>query len=183
MPKQPLKSNEEKAGDDPATQNAELKSSLDFTKTMTDHIAVFIIRVLGNMMFLIACMIFFTIWITWNLNLLKPLKSFDPFPFPELQMIVSVFAIVLSVSVLINQNRQGRIESIRQQIEFEVNVRAEEEITKILNMVHEIHQKMGLEDKHDEDLELMKERTDLKQIYQTLTDKESENESLINSTE
>ena len=32
-----------------------------------------------------------------------------------------------------------------------MNVRAEDEITKILNMVHEIHKKMGLEDKHDEE--------------------------------
>ncbi len=113
------------------------------------------------------------------MNFFKPLKSFDTFPFYTLQMVVSLFAIVLSVCVLINQNRQGRIEKIKQQIEFEINVRAEDEITKILNMVHETHQKMGLEDIHDEDLELMKERTDIRQIHQTLTDKEFQGESLI----
>ncbi len=183
MSKNTTVNNEEQDSNDPVNRNSRLKSSLDFTKTKTDHIAVFIIQVLGNMKFLVGCIIFFIIWISWNLNFLRPLKPFDPFPFPELEMVVSLFAIVLSVSVLINQNRQGRIEKIKQQIEFEVNVRAEEEITKILNMVHEIHMKMGLENKHDHELEIMKERTDLKQIHQTLSDKESQNESLLHSME
>lgn len=171
--------NNNKAENKSINQEYMLKSSLDFTKTWTDHFAVFIIRVFGSIGFLASCIIFFILWISWNLNFFKPLKSFDTFPFYTLQMVVSLFAIVLSVCVLINQNRQGRIEKIRQQIEFEINVRAEDEITKILNMVHEIHQKMGLEDKHDEDLEIMKERTDIKQIHQTLNDKESERESLL----
>ena len=150
----------------------ELKSSLDFTKTRTDHITVFIINVLGSMKFLLSCFIIFTVWICWNINML-PLKPFDPFPFPILEMAVSLFAIILSVSVLINQNRQGRIETIRQQVEFEVNVRAEEEITKILNMVHEIHQHLGINTTTDQQLEEMKEPTDIKQIHRAIDDIES----------
>ncbi|WCT14818.1 DUF1003 domain-containing protein [Mucilaginibacter jinjuensis] len=155
----------------------ELKSSLDFTKTRTDHITVFIIDVLGSMKFLLSCFIIFAVWICWNINLFPLLKPFDPFPFPILEMAVSLFAIILSVSVLINQNRQGRIETIRQQVEFEANVRAEEEITKILNMVHEIHQRMGITTVTDQQLEEMKEPTDIKQIHKAIDDIES-NESI-----
>jgi uncharacterized membrane protein len=151
----------------------ELKSALDFTKTRTDHIAVFIIEVLGSMKFLLSCFAIFALWICWNINLIPHLKPFDPFPFPILEMAVSLFAIILSVSVLINQNRQGRIETIRQQVEFEVNVRAEEEITKILNMMHEIHQKLGINTSTDQQLEEMKEPTDIKQIHRTVDDMES----------
>jgi uncharacterized membrane protein len=157
-------------------QESNLKSSLDFTKTKADHFTLFILRVFGSIAFLVACSLFFMLWILWNLNLLTPLKPFDSFPFPLLEMVVSLFAIILSVSVLINQNRQGKIERLRQQIEFEVNVRAEEEITKILNMVHEIHQKLGLEDKQDKELEMMKARTDIRQIHEALNEKEAEND-------
>ena len=150
-------------------QPQEIKSSLDFTRSTTDHIAVFVIRTLGSMLFLMCCLILFTIWICWNTGLLNPLKPFDPFPFPILEMAVSIFAIVLSVSVLINQNRQGKIEKISKQVEFEINVRAEHEITKVLTMLHEIHLKLGLnEHKTDEELEEMKEPIDIKQLHHAI---------------
>ena len=150
-------------------QPQEIKSSLDFTKTVTDHIAVLIIRTFGSMLFLMCCLILFTVWICWNMGLLHPLKPFDPFPFPILEMGVSIFAIILSVSVLINQNRQGRIEQISKQVEFEINVRAEHEITKVLTMLHEIHLKLGLgEQKIDTELEEMKEQIDIKQLHQAI---------------
>jgi uncharacterized membrane protein len=143
-----------------------LKSSLDFTKTHADHFAVFVANILGSITFLIICIITFVIWITYNLNAPKP---FDPFPFPILEMAVSIFAIILSVSVLINQNRQGRMDKISQQVEFEVNVRAEEEITKMLTMLHEIQQKLGISTHSgDKELEEMKSSTDVKEIHKNI---------------
>ena len=145
-------------------------------RSLTDQIAVFITDTLGSMKFLVFCILLFSLWICLNLHFLPPLKPFDPFPFPILEMLVSLFAIVLSVSVLINQNRQGKIEKIRRQVEFEVNVRAENEITKILNMLHEMHQRMGLDTKEDKELEEMKETTDVKLIHQALDEMESKND-------
>ena len=56
------------------------------------------------------------------------------------------------------------MENIRAQVEFEVNVRAENEITKILEMLHDIQIKLGI-DKHDPQLEKMKETTDLDLLH------------------
>ena len=151
-------------------EDPQLKSALDFTKTGVDKFAVFLVEMLGSIKFLLSCILIFVIWICWNLNFFYPLKPFDPFPFPILELAVSMFAIILSVSVIINQNRQGRIEKIRQQVEFEINVRAEGEVTKMLNMLHEIHRKLGLNSKTDRELEEMKAPTDIKQIHQTLDD-------------
>lgn len=148
-------------------RDTELRSSLDFTKTRTDKLSVFIVEILGSIKFLLFCMSLFVLWICWNLNLMG-LKPFDPFPFPILEMTVSLFAIILSVSVLINQNRQGRMDKIRQQVEFEVNVRAEEEITKMLNMLHTIHQKLGINSNDDKELEEMKENMDVKEIHKSI---------------
>jgi uncharacterized membrane protein len=75
--------------------------------------------------------------------------------------------------VLINQNRQGHMDKVRQQVEFEVNVRAESEITMVLNMLHEIHQKLGLKTEEDKELQEMKARTDVKQIHQTIDEEQS----------
>jgi len=157
--------NNNKSGN--STEEQELKSNLDFEKTAVDHFTVFIVSLLGSMGFLLGCILFFFCWIIGNVHIL-PIKPFDPFPFPILEMTVSLFAIILSVSVLINQNRQGIIEDIRNKVEFEVNVRAESEITKILNMLHDIQQHLGLDTGNDKELEEMKAETDIKQIHDTL---------------
>ena len=143
----------------------EIKSALEFNKTRIDHFAIFMTNGLGSIYFLLSCVIFFCIWIGWNM--LNP-KSFDPSPFSILEMLVSLFAIILSVTVLINQNRQRKMDKIQQQVEFEVNVRAEEEITKVLNMLHDIQIKLGIQNLHDKELEQMKEIIDIKEIHKNI---------------
>jgi len=133
-----------------------LKSFLSFEENKSDRHVRFITSLFGSAGFLGFCIVFFVCWIALNLKVFPFLTPFDPFPFPVLEMTVSLFAVILSVSVLINQNRQGRIDKIRQQVEFEINVRAEEKITKIINMVHEIHHKLGIASQ-DEELDKMKE--------------------------
>lgn len=161
---------------EPLNENSvdpQLQSSLNFTKTTTDKMAVFITSVFGSMTFLLVCIVLFTLWICWNARVIPGLQPFDPFPFSTLEMAVSIFAVILSVSVLINQNRQSRIEKIRQQVEFEVNVRAESEITKMLQMLHDLHQKLGIQTDEDQELETMKKQTDIHQIHQSLDDKQT----------
>ncbi len=154
--------------------SSELKSVLTFLNSKTDQLVMGITQFLSSARFLIFCILVFALWLSWNLNLLSNTKPFDPFPFPLLEMSVSLFAIILSVSVLINQNRQGKVEKIRQQVEFNVNVRAEEKITKILNMVHDIHRKLGIE-RADQELNALKESIDLQQIHHTVKEQEFDN--------
>ncbi|MDN3583888.1 DUF1003 domain-containing protein [Mucilaginibacter flavus] len=161
----------------------QLQSSLNFTTSKIDKVAVFIANAFGSMIFLMVCVFLFIIWICWNTQLIPGLKPFDPFPFPTLEMAVSIFAIILSISVLINQNRQGQIEKIRQQVEFEINVRAESEITKILHMLHDIHQKLGLNSAEDKELEQMKEQTDTNQIRQSVNDKQAGSDSSLSNNQ
>ena len=58
--------------------------------------------------------------------------------------------------------------NLQQQIEFEVNVRAENEITKMLEMLHEIQIKMGISSSVDAELEEMKENLDIQKIHDKL---------------
>jgi uncharacterized membrane protein len=60
------------------------------------------------------------------------------------------------------------MDKIQQQVEFEVNVRAEEEITKVLNMLHDIQIKLGIQNLHDKELEQMKEIIDIKEIHKNI---------------
>lgn len=126
------------------------KANLNIRKSWSDRLSLLLTDVFGSLVFLTICFFFFALWIIWNSGLIPGLKPIDQYPFPVLEMVVSIFAVILSVSVLISQNRQGKLEKIRQEVEFEVNVRAENEITKILKMLHTMQKKMGI---HETDTE------------------------------
>ena len=78
-------------------------------------------------------------------------------------IIVELSAMFLAIVVLINQNQQGRMADVRQRIDLEIDVRAENEITKILTMLDELHVKLGIV-KTDKELDKMKEKIDIAEI-------------------
>jgi len=144
-----------------------MRSALEAGNSPADRAAIFISDLLGNIWFLGGCLLTILIYIALNCGWIAGVQPFDPSPFNVLDTVLSVFAIVLTISVLISQKRQRRLEKIREQVEFEVNVRAEKEITKILEMLHEMQQKMGIK-KMDSELEEMKKETDLKKIHENV---------------
>lgn len=120
-----------------------VKSHLEFHKGRLDKVADFMTEQFGTLWFLIFNAAFFLGWIEWNLGWFG-LPIFDPFPFSLLTMAVSLEAIFLAIIVLISQNRQSKIADIRQQIDFEVDVRAEAEVNKILHKLDDIHRHLAL---------------------------------------
>jgi CRP/FNR family transcriptional regulator, cyclic AMP receptor protein len=81
----------------------------------------------GSVPFLTLHIGFFALWIGWNI-LLPP---FDPYPFGLLTMAVSLEAIMLSVLVLLSQNRQAAKDHLRDDIEYDVNLKAEMEVAHL----------------------------------------------------
>lgn len=146
------------------SRDRELKSIIELDKSRSDRIAIWMSDLFGRMGFLFSCLIFLCIYFCWNFDLIPGLKSFDSPPFYILDTALAAFSIVLSIAVLMSQNRQRKLEKIREQVEFEVNVRAEGEITKILEMLHRMQQKMGINEP-DKELEEMKESLDLDKLH------------------
>ncbi len=151
--------------------NHHIKSSIETNFSRSDRITIFITDMFGTLKFLCFCIAVFALWITWNIHLWPFLKPFDRYPFPGLDMVVSLFAIILSVAVLISQKRQSRMENLKSQVEFEVNVNAEQEITKVLEMLHDIQKKLGIENSYDTQLEEMKEKLDIQKLHEVMDQK------------
>ena len=84
----------------------------------------------GSLPFLFMHIAFFALWIGLNLGE-KPIGGFDPYPFGFLTLVVSLEAIILSVFVLLSQNRQGARDRIRSGIEYDVNLKAELEVAHL----------------------------------------------------
>ncbi len=92
------------------------------------RLADILTMIAGDIRFAYLCFIWFFIWIILNVDIIPGVPSFDPYPFGLLTMIVSLLAIFLSLFVLISQNRQTERDKVRNDIEYEVNVKAELEI-------------------------------------------------------
>jgi uncharacterized membrane protein len=95
----------------------------------------------GSMPFLIINAAWFIIWISLN-TLHLGIPAFDPYPFGLLTMIVSLEAIFLSCFVLVSQNRQTEKDRVRSDIEYEVNVKAELEVTHLHEKTDRIYESM-----------------------------------------
>jgi uncharacterized membrane protein len=78
---------------------------------------------------------FFAGWIAVNLLVTTP---FDPFPFARLTTLVSLEAIFLTLFVLSSQNRLTADTDHRAQIELQVNLLAEQEMTLVLRMLRDL---------------------------------------------
>jgi uncharacterized membrane protein len=107
--------------------NEELGGPTNFGERLSDILT----RVAGDIRFVYFSFIWFTIWIIWNMGLVPGVEPSDPFPFGLLTMIVSLEAIFLSLFVLISQNRQAAREKVRNDVEYEVNIKAELEIREL----------------------------------------------------
>ncbi len=140
-----------------------LESYVEFEEKWAEILAKFLTRFFGTLRFLNITLLLSILWIFVNLGIITNLIPFDPYPFSWLMIIIQIFAIVMTIVILINQNRESRVHEVYQKMDFEINVRAEKEITKILHMIEEIHTELGIA-KIDKELERMKEKTNLSKI-------------------
>jgi uncharacterized membrane protein len=110
-----------------AVRNANdvMASHATLIQRATDAIAEFS----GSFAFLVLHGLLFAVWIGWNV--IPGLTPFDPFPFGLLTMCVSLEAIFLSVIVLLSQSRQASKDRIRTDIEYDVNLKAELEVSQL----------------------------------------------------
>ena len=148
-------------------------------RSFLTQIADDLTAICGSTAFLILHVIIFATWIAINLDYVPWIVPFDPFPFGLLTMVVSLEAIFLSIFVLVSQNRSSYISTIRDEVHLGVNLIAEEEITKILEVLAEIRKELGIK-KPDSQLERMLERIDTGYIERSILDQmDRANKSLI----
>jgi CRP/FNR family cyclic AMP-dependent transcriptional regulator len=97
--------------------------------TLGQRVADIIADFSGSIPFLLMNVAFFLFWLVWNAF---PEVAFDPFPFGLLTMIVSLEAIFLSIFVLVSQNRQADKDRIRNELDYQVNLKSELGISTLL---------------------------------------------------
>jgi uncharacterized membrane protein len=145
---------EDHAGDNPALSKViernirtiiRLRQKAARERSRHDRIADTITSSSGGMGFVYVHIVWFGLWILLNAGLVG-VRAFDPFPYGLLTMIVSLEAIFLSTVVLISQNRlSGEIER-RADLDLQIGLLTEHELTRVLQMLDAIQHKMGIDE-------------------------------------
>ena len=134
-----------------------------------------IARSAGQMWFTGLHALWFVIWIVLNCSLIPGLQPFDPFPFQFLTFLVSLEAIFLSLFILMSQNRSSRQADARAQLDLQINLLAEQESTKMLQMLYNLCSHHGLADARDPEVQQLKTPTEPEELLRELKQSLPEN--------
>ncbi len=122
----------------------------DLSRNLSERISDNVTKFTGSMLFVVIHLCMFGLWIVWNLGWLG-LPPFDE-SFVVLAMFASVEAIFLSTFVLISQNRMNIQADKRADLDLQVSLLAEHEITRLVTLVTAIAKKMDIDEAHDPEI-------------------------------
>src|SRR4051794_16826571 len=119
--------------------------------TREERIAQAMTRFTGSMLFVYLHLAFFGFWIAANLGWIPGVPKWDE-SFVVLGMVASVEAIFLSTFVLISQNRMAAAADKRADLDLQISLLAEHEITKLTTVASAIADRLGVKTEVDPEL-------------------------------
>ena len=100
-----------------------------------DRVAIKVAAVVGSWKFIIWQSVFFAVWIV--LNLVGWSRSWDPYPFILMNLVLSLEAAYTAPLVMMAQNRDAERDRLMMLQDFETNRRAAEEVCKIVALLEQ----------------------------------------------
>src|ERR1700691_5654278 len=114
-------------------------------RSAAERISEAIARFIGSVAFLLLQILLVLAWSAVNLKLIPGVKPFDPFPFGILALVISSESVLLTIFVLISQNRMTRQAERRSHLDLQVGMLSEQELTTVLQMQHKICRHLGID--------------------------------------
>jgi uncharacterized membrane protein len=123
------------------TKDANL--AFDAQSTFGERLADKVAEIGGSWRFVIAFLTFLFVWAMLNLFILKGQERFDPYPFIFLNLILSMLAAIQAPIIMMAQNRQSDKDRISARLDYEVNVKAENEVGWLHRRLDRIEDLLG----------------------------------------
>ncbi len=140
-------------------------------RTLSERAGDRVAALAGSLVFVLIHVLLVLTWILINVQGVRGIPRFDPYPFCLLGTTVSVEAVVLSSFILMRQNRMSKRAERRDHLNLQVDLISEKEITKLLQMVRTICERMGLNQvADDKELKEFSQATSVETLTQRLED-------------
>src|SRR5664279_4902859 len=142
---------------DPTSQNIE--TVLDFYTreeqkiSRSQRILERISNFVGQPVFIGFILVFVALWMVANAVLHRlGMAEFDPAPFPWLQGIVGLGALLTATVVLTKQNRLAKLAEQREHLDLKVTLLTEQKAAKLIDLLEELRRDMpDVKNRHDSD--------------------------------
>lgn len=118
------------------------------TQKLIEHVSVFF----SSPRFLLYFVALTALWIGSDIEWHSLGHAyFDEPPFPILQGAVTYIGVLITMAVLVRQNRLAQVAESRAHLELQVNLLAEQKATKIIMLLEELRRDMpNVQNRHDE---------------------------------
>jgi uncharacterized membrane protein len=137
-----------------------------FRRTFGERIADRIAAFAGNFKFVSLHLAVFSAWVLWNLSLRFP--HFDPAPFPVLDTLVALEAILLASIILMRQSGLGKRADERDHLMLQMLLLAEKELSALIRMNQELANRLNLPAAQDQEIEELAKPTPIDSVAQTI---------------
>jgi CRP/FNR family cyclic AMP-dependent transcriptional regulator len=117
--------------------NEVIEREATFGERIADNVAGFG----GSWTFILSFLFGMVVYIILQATLKT--KSFDPFPYILLNLILSMLAAIQAPVIMMSQNRQDTKDRLRSELDFQVNRRAEAEIQNLSRKLNHLGDTMG----------------------------------------
>ena len=144
-----------------------LQKELSWSARLADGIT----RFTGSMLFVGVHLVVYGLWIVINFGLIPSIPRFDP-TFVILAMEASVEAIFLSTFILITQNRIMAQAEERADLNLQISLLAEHEVTRLITLVTEIARRMDVEASKNPELEELSQDVAPEKVLQSIEEQE-----------
>jgi uncharacterized membrane protein len=159
----------------PSRKNIEAIAQLErdalHRRSWTERFSESTVKYIGSIAFLLLNALLMGAWTLINLNLIPGLTPFDRFPFGILALIVSAESIILTIFVLISQNRLMRQSDRRAHLDLQVGLLAEQELTALVQMLQKLCEHAGVNVDYSKHAKTFGEATDVHKIARELDEK------------
>jgi uncharacterized membrane protein len=108
----------------------DLNDVLAERETFGQHLADRVASIGGSWGFIIGFTLFLLCWTVIN-TVLPGKEVFDPFPFIFLNLVLSMVAALQAPIIMMSQNRQSEKDRLAARLDYEVNLRAEQQICRL----------------------------------------------------
>lgn len=139
--------------------------------SLEDRLAAAITRFTGSLRFVYVHVALYGFWIVANLGWIPGLAAWDP-TFVILAMVASVEAIFLATFVLITQNRMAAAADRRAELDVQISLLAEAEITKLVELVSDIAERMHVPASEGAEIEEMKRMVAPEEVLDAIEESE-----------
>lgn len=113
-------------------------------------------RFIGSFGFVYTHLVLFGLWVLANTIGLPAVPVFDP-EFFYMATFAAVEAIFLTTLVLINQNRMSAVADKRAELELQIILLTEYELTRMLHLVSAVAERLNVRSEVDEEIEELKQ--------------------------